>query len=359
MILLTGGCGFIGTNLVRLLLSLGHEVLNLDKLTYAGCSESLEDVADNPGYHFLKMDICDISLLKEVFVRYRPAKIFHLAAESHVDRSIDGPDVFVQTNIIGTFNLLKTAYTYWTGLSPVERKSFRFAHISTDEVFGSLGMEGYFTEENAYVPRSPYSASKASADHLVQAYHSTYGFPTLITNASNNYGPYQFPEKLIPLTISSALSGRQLPVYGNGSNIRDWLYVEDHCRALLTVLEQGIPGERYNVGGDCERTNLQVVSSVCDILDEIHPRQDGQSYSSQIAFVQDRPGHDFRYAVCTKKIRQQMNWAPLESFDSGLRRTVAWYLENRIWWQRITEREDVLNRQGLNCGMMGGGANDK
>lgn len=295
---------------------------------------------------FVCEDICNASIVGDLLRQHRPDAIFHLAAESHVDRSIDAPDAFVQTNVVGTFTLLKEAYRYW--LSTEEKKdTFRFLHISTDEVFGSLGEDGFFSETTAYSPRSPYSATKAASDHLVSSYFHTYGFPALITNASNNYGPYQFPEKLIPLMFSSAIAGNSLPVYGDGGNVRDWLYVMDHCRALFAVYEKGTPGEHYNIGGNCEKANLEVVGAICDILDELYPRSDKRSYREQITFVRDRLGHDRRYAVSTDKIKRSIGWEPEESFLSGLRQTVRWYLDNNIWLSRIFEKKYNLERLGL------------
>lgn len=331
-VIVTGGAGFIGSAVVRMLVGAGVEVLNVDKLTYAGNLTSVEPVADRPNYHFLKADICDAASMARAFMEFRPDGVMHLAAESHVDRSIDGPGLFLQTNILGTYTLLEAARTYWATLTGEAREDFRFLLISTDEVYGSLGQEGYFTERTNYDPRSPYSASKASADHLASAWHHTYGLPTLKTNCSNNYGPYHYPEKLIPLVTLNALAGKPLPIYGSGDNVRDWLFVEDHARALWLALNRGKPGATYNVGGHNERTNLQVAEAVCEILDELHPRKDGKPYAEQIAFVKDRPGHDRRYAIDPTKIMTELGWKPQETFETGLRRTIRWYLENETWW---------------------------
>ena len=347
--IVTGGAGFIGSALVRLLLKETEaEVLVVDKLTYAGVPESLKEVgldpatlgSSNPRLKFLKADICDKKAMYGAFADFRPDTIFHLAAESHVDRSIDGPGEFVRTNVVGTATLLEAALKYWKGLDDASRASFRFQHISTDEVYGSLGESGYFTEKTPYSPHSPYSASKAASDHLVRAWHDTYGMPTLITNCSNNYGPYHFPEKLIPLVILNCLEGRPLPVYGKGANVRDWLYVDDHARALLLVNEKGASGETYNVGGHNERTNLEVVKTVCAILDELRPlsRTSRLSrYADLIAYVADRPGHDLRYAIDPAKLMGELGWRPRENFETGIRRTVEWYLENEWWWRPIHE----------------------
>jgi dTDP-glucose 4,6-dehydratase len=331
-VIVTGGAGFIGSAVVRMLVADGIEVLNIDCLTYAGNLSSLEPIADKPNYHFLQANICDAESMHKAFMDFKPDGIMHLAAESHVDRSIDGPGLFLQTNVIGTYTLLEAARAYWNTLAPEAKDAFRFLLISTDEVYGSLGPEGYFSETTNYDPRSPYSSSKASADHLASAWYHTYGLPTLKTNCSNNYGPYHFPEKLIPLVTLNALAGRPLPIYGKGDNIRDWLFVEDHARALWLALTTGRPGETYNVGGHNERTNLQVVEAICDILDELRPRQDGQSYKTQITFVKDRPGHDQRYAIDPTKIMNELGWKPQETFDTGLRRTIQWYLDNEAWW---------------------------
>ena len=307
-------------------------VVNVDKLTYAATSEALSAVADNPRYAFEKVDICDRAALHRVFAEHRPDAVMHLAAESHVDRSIDSPAAFIETNIIGTYTLLETAFAYWKELQGMAQRCFRFHHISTDEVFGSLGETGLFTEETPYQPNSPYSASKAGSDHLVRAWHHTFGLPVVTSNCSNNYGPYQFPEKLIPLMTINALEGRPLPVYGGGQNVRDWLYVDDHARALWAVLTKGKPGETYNVGGDSERCNLDVVGMICDLVDELLPSSSAGPSRELISFVEDRPGHDLRYAIDATKIRSDLGWRPRETFESGLRRTVIWYLENPDWW---------------------------
>ncbi len=334
-LLVTGGAGFIGSALIRHLLTTSrHQVLNLDALTYAGNLDSLAPVADHPGYRFVHADIRDRRALAGTFADFRPEAVIHQAAESHVDRSIDGPLPFIQTNVEGTGTLLEVTREYWSQLAPPARADFRFHHVSTDEVFGSLGKSGRFSEESPYAPRSPYAASKAASDHLVRAWHETYGLPTLITNCSNNYGPCQFPEKLIPLMIRKALRGEALPVYGDGSNIRDWLFVDDHARALVTVLERGRPGETYNIGGDSERSNLEVVEAVCAGLDVRRPRAAG-SHRALITFVADRPGHDWRYAIDAGKLRRDLGWQPLETFASGLDRTLDWYLTNEEWCQRV------------------------
>jgi dTDP-glucose 4,6-dehydratase len=347
-ILVTGGAGFIGSALVRHLIAESeHEVLNYDKLTYAGLLSSLRAVETNSRYRFVQGDICDAAKVRETIDGFRPQVIAHLAAESHVDRSIDGPGDFVQTNLVGTFAMLQEALRYWRALEGDGRAAFRFHHISTDEVFGSLGEEGQFCETTPYDPRSPYSASKAGSDHLVRAWGHTYGLPVLVTNCSNNYGPHHFPEKLIPLIIIRALAGEPLPVYGDGSNIRDWLYVEDHARALRRVFEAGTPGETYNVGGNAERRNIDVVRAICAALDVLQPRADGTSYASQITFVADRPGHDQRYAIDAGKIRRELGWEPLQSFEQGITATVRWYLDNRAWWQEILDRRYATERLGL------------
>jgi dTDP-glucose 4,6-dehydratase len=327
-----------------------HEVLNLDKLTYAGVLESLDEVAGDPRYRFVQGDICDRALVRRLLGEFQPDVIAHLAAESHVDRSIDGPADFIETNIVGTFSMLEQALDYWRGLDAEQQARFRFHHISTDEVFGSLGEDGYFTEDTPYDPRSPYSASKAASDHLVRSWGHTFGLPVLVTNCSNNYGPYHFPEKLIPLVIIRALGGSELPVYGDGSNIRDWLFVEDHARALATVFEQGQPGETYNVGGNSERTNIEVVRAICAALDQRQPRSDGRSYAEQIRFVPDRPGHDQRYAIDAGKIRRELGWEPQITFEQGIGRTVDWYLERRDWWEPILARRYDTGRLGLKTG---------
>jgi dTDP-glucose 4,6-dehydratase len=350
-VFVTGGAGFIGSALVRhLIANSPHEVLNLDKLTYAGVLESLDEVADDPRYRFVQGDICDSALVRRLLDEFQPDVIAHLAAESHVDRSIDGPADFIETNVVGTFSMLEQALDYWRRLDAERQRSFRFHHISTDEVFGSLGPDGFFTEATPYDPRSPYSASKAASDHLVRAWGHTYGLPVLVTNCSNNYGPYHFPEKLIPLVIIRALGGQELPVYGDGSNIRDWLFVEDHARALATVFEKGKPGETYNVGGNSERKNIEVVRAICAALDQCQSRGDGRSYAEQIRFVPDRPGHDQRYAIDAGKIRDELGWEPQVSFDDGIGRTVDWYLRRRDWWEPILARRYDTERLGLKTG---------
>jgi dTDP-glucose 4,6-dehydratase len=337
--LVTGGAGFIGSSVIRHLIhDLGHEVVNVDKLTYAGNLESLELVTNSPLYSFEHIDICDINLLKKVFYKHNPDKIMHLAAESHVDRSIDGPAEFIQTNIVGTYNMLNVAKSYWTELPKENKNNFRFHHISTDEVYGDLdGTDDLFKEDTRYAPSSPYSASKASSDHLVRAWNRTYNFPVVITNCSNNYGPYQFPEKLIPLTILNAVSGKPLPIYGNGYQIRDWLYVEDHAKALVRVVLEGRDAETYNIGGHNEITNIDVVLTICHILDELVPNHPDNisNYSELISYVADRPGHDIRYAIDATKIEQELSWTPGETFETGIYKTVQWYLENNIWCSHV------------------------
>lgn len=330
--LVTGGAGFIGSNFIfQQLRETDNAILNFDKLTYAGDITKFKSIEDNNNYNFVKGDICNRETISEVLQDFQPDAIIHFAAESHVDRSIEGPADFVQTNIVGTSLLLEEALRYFKKLSDTQKSLFRFLHVSTDEVFGELGRTGKFKETTPYNPSSPYSASKASSDHLVRAWHKTFGLPTLITNCSNNYGPYQFPEKLIPLMIINAIYNKNLPVYGNGDNIRDWLYVEDHCNAIYTVLLNGKVGDTYNIGGNCEKTNLEIVEGICQILDEIHPKPDGKSYKEQIIFVKDRPGHDYRYAMDIDKINNQLGWKPKESFTSGIRKTINWYLNNQDW----------------------------
>ena len=347
-ILVTGGAGFIGSALVRhLVRDTPHEVLNLDKLTYAGNLASLEPIANAPRYRFVRADICDAGAVAKAIADYRPDVITHLAAESHVDRSIDGPADFIQTNVVGTFTMLSAALDHWRTLDDAAKAAFRFHHISTDEVFGSLGDEGFFTEETPYDPHSPYSASKASSDHLVRAWHDTYGLPVLITNCSNNYGPYHFPEKLIPLMIIKALAGDALPVYGQGLNVRDWLFVEDHARALTRVFERGVPGQSYIIGGRAERKNIEVVTRICETLDAIRPRGGGRSYKDQLTYVADRPGHDHRYAIDPGKIERELGWTAQESFDSGIERTIRWYLDNEEWWRPLVEEKGAIKRVGL------------
>ena len=347
-ILVTGGAGFIGSNFVRQAMQQADtQVLNLDALTYAGNPDSLQDVVANPAYRFVQADLCDAAAVAKAVAEFQPDAVIHFAAESHVDRSIDGPAAFIQTNIVGTFNLLEVARHYWKGL-PAERQGrFRFLQVSTDEVYGSLGPTGLFTEDSPYAPNSPYSASKASADHLVRSYHHTYGLPVLTTNCSNNYGPYQFPEKLIPLMILNALAGKALPVYGDGMQVRDWLYVADHCQAILTVLAQGKPGETYNIGGHNELPNIRIVRTVCALLDELRPRPDGKPYADQITHVADRPGHDRRYAIDAGKMRRDLGWLPQETFETGIRKTVEWYLANPGWSERVTSGKYRQERLGL------------
>jgi dTDP-glucose 4,6-dehydratase len=347
-ILVTGGAGFIGSNFVRQWL--GQEtaaLVNLDALTYAGNPDSLVDLADDPRYRFVLGSIGDGGLVGKLLREHQPRAVVNFAAESHVDRSIDGPAAFVETNVVGTFVLLQAALTYWSELEEPAKSDFRFLHVSTDEVYGSLGADGKFEETTPYAPNSPYSASKASADHFVRAFHHTYGLPVLTTNCSNNYGPYQFPEKLIPLMILNALEGRPLPVYGDGQQVRDWLYVDDHCRAIRTVLAHGQPGETYNIGGDCERTNLSVVQEIAAIVDRLRPDLPHAPCESLITYVQDRPGHDRRYAIDASKIKDELGWSPQEDFASGLERTIQWYLEHPHWVERITTGKYQRERLGL------------
>ena len=349
-ILVTGGAGFIGSAVVRhLIRNTQCEVANLDKLTYAGNLESLAEVADSPRYRFYQVDICDAAALDRVFAEFRPDAVMHLAAESHVDRSIDGPADFIQTNIVGTYTLLEAVRRYWNGLPAAAKEAFRFHHISTDEVYGDLeGTDDLFTETTPYAPSSPYSASKASSDHLVRAWQRTYGLPVLVTNCSNNYGPYHFPEKLIPHMILNALAGKPLPVYGDGAQIRDWLYVEDHARALVQVVTRGVVGETYNIGGHNEKRNLEVVETICALLEELAPSKPAgvERYRDLITFVKDRPGHDLRYAIDAGKIARELGWEPQESFESGIRKTVRWYLDNRNWWERVLSGDYRLGRLG-------------
>jgi dTDP-glucose 4,6-dehydratase len=332
--IVTGGAGFIGSALVRFLINeTDHIVLNVDKLTYAGNLRSLASISENPRYQFAKADICDADKMTKLVGDFQPDKIMHLAAESHVDRSVDAPDEFIQTNIIGTYNVLNAARSYF---EPSKNKDFMFHHVSTDEVFGSLGDDGFFTEETPYDPRSPYSASKASSDHLVRAWGATYGLPVVVTNCSNNYGHYQFPEKLIPLIIMNAFNKKPLPVYGDGGNIRDWLHVDDHARALYLVATEGEPGETYNIGGKNEKTNLEVVDIICSLLEGFNPHATGSRYKDLITHVEDRPGHDFRYAIDTRKIERELGWKPQETFETGMARTVEWYLGNRLWCDAVS-----------------------
>ncbi|SCM82803.1 dTDP-glucose 4,6-dehydratase [uncultured Sporomusa sp.] len=335
-LLITGGAGFIGSNFVHYIMAnTNYRVINLDNLTYAGNLHSLASIRHHPRHIFIKGSIQDSILIKHLLDQYQPEGVVHLAAESHVDRSINGPGEFVHTNIVGTFELLECVRHYWVQHDSARKAAFRFLHVSTDEVYGSLGPEGYFSEDTKYAPNSPYAASKAAADHLVRAYFHTYGLPVLITNCSNNYGPYQFPEKLIPLMILTALKGERLPIYGDGGNVRDWLFVLDHCSAILKVLAQGQPGEVYNVGGNNEKTNLQVVQSICDLLDRLQPSKNGRSYRELITFVTDRPGHDRRYAINSSKLKAELGWIPQESFETGLAKTVSWYLDNLAWCDGI------------------------
>ncbi|NRQ10058.1 dTDP-glucose 4,6-dehydratase [Aliiroseovarius sp. xm-v-208] len=345
-ILVTGGAGFIGSAVVRLAVSRGHQVVNLDALTYAACLDNVASVAGSPLYAFEQADIRDRAALDRVFADHQPDVVMHLAAESHVDRSIDGPGDFIETNITGTYNMLEAARSYWVGKGKPE--GFRFHHISTDEVYGSLPNDPAvkFTEDTPYDPRSPYSASKASSDHLVRAWHETYSLPVVLTNCSNNYGPFHFPEKLIPVVILNALAGKDLPIYGDGSNIRDWLFVEDHADALLLVVEKGELGRSYNIGGENERTNLELVKTLCAILDDLRPKASG-SYTDQITFVTDRPGHDARYAIDPTRIREELGWRPSVAVEEGLRQTVQWYLDNEAWWKALQNRAGVGVRLGV------------
>ncbi|MGX9357545.1 dTDP-glucose 4,6-dehydratase [Roseobacteraceae bacterium S113] len=342
-ILVTGGAGFIGSAVVRLAVARGHEVVNVDALTYAACLDNVASVADAPNYAFEQADIRDGAAMARIFAAHSPDAVMHLAAESHVDRSIDGPGQFIETNVMGTYTLLQAARAYWEGQGRPE--SFRFHHISTDEVFGSLGADGMFTEETPYDPRSPYSSSKAASDHLVQAWHHTYGLPVVLTNCSNNYGPYHFPEKLIPVVILNALAGKPIPIYGTGENVRDWLYVEDHADALLCVLETGANGRSYNIGGENERTNLELVQTLCAILDRLKPG--AAPYGDLITYVTDRPGHDARYAIDPTRIRDELGWRPSVTVEEGLEKTVQWYLDNEAWWRALQDRDGVGERLGV------------
>jgi dTDP-glucose 4,6-dehydratase len=345
-IIITGGAGFIGSAVCRFLLNeTTHELLNLDKLTYAGNLQSLASIETNPRYRFVQADICDRASVDTIIADFKPTAIMHLAAESHVDRSITGAAAFIDTNIIGTFTLLESARSYWSALADKERTAFRFLHVSTDEVYGSLGDEGLFTEETTYDPSSPYSASKAAADHLACAWHRTYGLPVVISNCSNNYGPFHFPEKLIPLIILNALHGKPLPVYGDGANIRDWLYVDDHARALVTILNSGRVGEKYNVGGRNERRNIDVVRTICAILDRLQPTS--KPYANLITFVKDRPGHDQRYAIDANKLETELGWQAQETFETGIEKTIHWYLNNEAWWRPLRDKVYEGERLGL------------
>jgi len=347
-IIVTGGAGFIGSAVCREIINhTRHSVINIDKLTYAANLDSLKEIHNSKRYTFYKVDICDRENLDQIFSTEKPDAVLHLAAESHVDRSITGPADFITSNIVGSFVLLEAARTHWENLDNTTQDQFRFLHVSTDEVFGSLGPEGLFTEDTPYDPSSPYSASKAASDHLVRAWQRTYGFPSMMSNCSNNYGLYQFPEKLIPLVITNALYGRKLPIYGKGDNIRDWLHVEDHARALLTILEKGLPGESYNVGTRSELTNINVVHTICDQLDDLRPRSDGQSYRDLIEHVSDRPGHDFRYAIDPAKLETKLNWKARETFESGIEHTIKWYLDNEDWWRPLRSNIYDGERLGL------------
>lgn len=347
--IVTGGSGFIGSNFIRKSLQMFSDlrVINLDKLTYAGNQRSLSEVNNDPRYFFIQGCVGDRCSVDAILRKFTPQAIVHFAAESHVDRSIDDPTEFIQTNILGTFNLIETTRKWWKDLSFDERVHFRFLHISTDEVFGSLGEQGYFTEDTPYAPNSPYSASKASSDHIVRAYHHTYEMPVITTHCSNNYGPFQFPEKLIPLMILNAIAGKRLPVYGDGKNVRDWIYVEDHCLAILSLLARGRCGETYNIGGGHEMTNIEIVRCICDILDKSQPRSDKQSYREQISFVVDRPGHDRRYAIDASKISSEIGWRPVETFNTGLLKTIVWYLNNLDWCEQITSGKYRQERLGI------------
>ena len=349
-ILVTGGAGFIGSAVIRhIIQNTQHQVLNVDKLTYAGNLESLTSVDNNERYQFSQTDICDQVELEKIFQEFQPDAVMHLAAESHVDRSIDGPAAFIQTNIVGTYSLLEAARKYWLSLTVETKEAFRFHHISTDEVYGDLeGTTDLFTETTPYAPSSPYSASKASSDHLVRAWQRTYGLPTIVTNCSNNYGPYHFPEKLIPLVILNALDAKPLPIYGKGDQIRDWLFVEDHARALYQVVTEGVVGETYNIGGHNEKQNIEVVKTICKILDELKPQSTGQKYETLITFVKDRPGHDLRYAIDAAKIEKELGWTPQETFETGIRKTVEWYLNNLDWCRRVQDGSYQRERLGVN-----------
>ena len=346
---ITGGCGFIGSNFIHHLIEnkLAGEIINLDKLTYAGNKDNLSAIEGNDYYHFIEGDICNRNTVNEILMKYNPDVVIHFAAESHVDRSIDAPTKFIQTNVVGTLNLLNESNEWLKNLDGIKKDSFRFIHISTDEVYGSLGKTGKFLETTSYDPSSPYSASKASSDHLARAWHRTFGFPVIITNCSNNYGPYQFPEKLIPLTIINSLTGKNLPVYGSGTNVRDWLYVRDHCEAIQIVVDKGELGETYNIGGNNEIENIQIVETICEILDDKIPLDNGKLYKEGIVFVEDRPGHDFRYAIDATKIEKELGWKPKESFQTGIKKTVLWFLENRDWWRKIQKFKYKQERLGM------------
>ncbi|WP_314370858.1 dTDP-glucose 4,6-dehydratase [Acinetobacter modestus] len=349
-IIVTGGAGFIGSSVIRhIIKNTNDEVLNIDKLTYAGNLESLKEIDQNPRYQFQQVDICDALKLEQIFEQFQPDAIMHLAAESHVDRSIDGPSTFIQTNIVGTYTLLEAARKYWQRLDEINKLNFRFHHISTDEVYGDLdGTTDLFTETTPYAPSSPYSASKASSDHLVRAWQRTYGLPTIVTNCSNNYGPYHFPEKLIPLVILNALDSKALPIYGTGNQIRDWLFVEDHARALYQVVTHGTVGETYNIGGHNEKQNIEVVKTICRILDQLRPQNNAQPYENLITFVKDRPGHDLRYAIDASKIENELGWKPLETFETGIRKTIEWYLNNLEWCRHVQDGSYQRERLGVN-----------
>ena len=347
-IVVTGGAGFIGSALVRHLIArTSHEVLVVDKLTYAGTLTSLAAVQNNARYHFSQIDICDRPAIAHIFSSFDPDAIIHLAAESHVDRSIDGPNDFIKTNVVGSYVLLDMALAHWRKLDSERARRFRFHHVSTDEVYGALPDEGYFTESTRYDPRSPYAATKAASDHLVKAWYHTYGLPIVLTNCSNNYGPHQFPEKLIPLMVIKALAGEPMPVYGQGLNVRDWLFVDDHAEALMLVLEQGHLGQTYNIGGNSERRNIDIVHAICDAMDQLAPRPGGASHRELITFVPDRPGHDYRYAIDFTKLRTELGWQPKHTFEAGLLLTVKWYIENRTWWEPLLLAHDASRRRGL------------
>jgi len=347
-LMVTGGAGFIGSNFIlQQVNNFNNEVLCFDKLTYAGNIENLKSIESNSLYSFIHGDICDKNNVSKTINQFRPDAIIHFAAESHVDRSIDGPMEFIQTNIVGTAILLDASLNYYKYLSKEKKIKFRFLHVSTDEVYGSLGLTGHFKETTPYDPSSPYSASKASSDHLVRSWNSTFGLPILITNCSNNYGPNQFPEKLIPLMIINAILNKSLPIYGLGENIRDWLFVTDHCTAIYTVLKKGKVGETYNIGGNCEKQNVEIVNEICELLDKLIPKENGQSYKEQIVYVKDRPGHDMRYAIDSSKIKNKLGWSPVESFDTGIQKTIKWYLENENWWKAIQNKKYEQERLGL------------